>query len=41
MIGDLLGTTLVANEFVAYVKLTTEYRDAIDPEVFTFATYRA
>jgi CNT family concentrative nucleoside transporter len=38
-IGDLLGTKLVANEFVAYVKLTGEYRDAISPRSYTLATY--
>jgi CNT family concentrative nucleoside transporter len=37
--GDLLGTKLVANEFVAYVKLTTEYRTVMDPRSFTLATY--
>ena len=38
-IGDLLGTKLVANEFVAYVKLTTEYRTSLDPRSYTLATY--
>jgi CNT family concentrative nucleoside transporter len=38
-IGDLLGTKLVANEFVAYVKLTTEYRTTLDPRSYTLATY--
>jgi CNT family concentrative nucleoside transporter len=38
-IGDLLGTKLVANEFVAYVKLTTEYRDVLTPRSYTLATY--
>lgn len=38
-IADLLGTKLVANEFVAYVKLTTEYRDTLDPRSYTLATY--
>ncbi|MCL4812292.1 MAG: Na+ dependent nucleoside transporter domain protein [Vicinamibacteraceae bacterium] len=37
-VADLLGTKLVANEFVAYVKLTTEYRD-IDPRSYSLATY--
>jgi CNT family concentrative nucleoside transporter len=37
-VADLLGTKLVANEFVAFVKLTTEYRD-IDPRSYTLATY--
>ena len=39
MMGDLLGTKLVANEFVAYVKLTTEYRTVMDPRSYTLATY--
>ena len=39
-IGDLLGTKLVANEFVAYVKLTDEYRDGHErPRSYTLATY--
>jgi concentrative nucleoside transporter, CNT family len=38
-IGDLLGTKLVANEFVAYVKLTTEYRGVISDRSYTLATY--
>ncbi|MPY87147.1 MAG: Na+ dependent nucleoside transporter domain protein [Luteitalea sp.] len=38
-IADLLGTKLVANEFVAYVKLTTEYRDQLDPRSYTLATF--
>jgi CNT family concentrative nucleoside transporter len=38
-IGDLLGTKLVANEFVAYIKLTTEYRNAMEPRSYTLATY--
>lgn len=37
-VADLLGTKLVANEFVAFVKLTTEYRD-IDPRSYVLATY--
>jgi CNT family concentrative nucleoside transporter len=37
-IADLLGTKLVANEFVAFVKLTTEYRE-LDPRSYTLATY--
>ena len=37
-VADLLGTKLVANEFVAFVKLTTEYKD-IDPRSYTLATY--
>ena len=38
-IGDLLGTKLVANEFVAYVKLTGEYRGVISDRSYTLATY--
>jgi CNT family concentrative nucleoside transporter len=38
-VADLLGTKLVANEFVAYVKLTGEYRDAVDPRSYVLATY--
>ena len=38
-LADLLGTKLVANEFVAYVKLTTEYRSTISPESYSLATY--
>jgi CNT family concentrative nucleoside transporter len=37
-VADLLGTKLVANEFVAFVKLTTQYKD-IDPRSYTLATY--
>ncbi len=38
-IADLLGTKLMANEFVAYVKLTTEYRDTLSPQGYVLATY--
>jgi CNT family concentrative nucleoside transporter len=38
-IGDLLGTKLVANEFVAYVKLTGEYQGVISDRSYTLATY--
>ncbi len=38
-VADLLGTKLVANEFVAYVKLTSEYRDSLSPRSYTLATY--
>jgi CNT family concentrative nucleoside transporter len=37
-LADLLGTKLVANEFVAYVKLTGEYRH-IAPASYSLATY--
>ena len=44
MLADLLGTKLVTNEFVAYVKLTAPaaeggYRDAISPLGLKLATY--
>jgi CNT family concentrative nucleoside transporter len=38
-IADLLGTKLVANEFVAFVKLTSQYRGTIDPRSYVLATY--
>jgi CNT family concentrative nucleoside transporter len=38
-IADLLGTKLIANEFVAYVKLTTEYRETLSPQGYVLATY--
>lgn len=38
-VADLLGTKLVANEFVAYVKLTTVYRNVLSPEGYVLATY--
>jgi CNT family concentrative nucleoside transporter len=38
-IADLLGTKLIANEFVAYVKLTTEYRETLSPQGYLLATY--
>ena len=38
-LADLLGTKLVANEFVAFVKLTTEYRTALSPRSYILATY--
>jgi concentrative nucleoside transporter, CNT family len=38
-IGDLLGTKLVANEFVAYIKLTQEYRGVLTDRSYTLATY--
>jgi concentrative nucleoside transporter, CNT family len=37
--ADLLGTKLVANEFLAFVKLTTEYRETLSPRSYTLATY--
>src|SRR5439155_21220420 len=39
-VADLLGTKLVANEFVAYVKLTgPEYRNVLSERAYTLATY--
>jgi concentrative nucleoside transporter, CNT family len=38
-IADLLGTKLVANEFVSFVKLTSEYQDTISPRSYVLATY--
>jgi concentrative nucleoside transporter, CNT family len=43
-LADLLGTKLVANEFVAYVKLTAlqsggGYRDVLSPRGYVLATY--
>jgi CNT family concentrative nucleoside transporter len=37
--GDLLGTKLVANEFVAFVKLTGQYRGVISERSYVLATY--
>ncbi len=39
MMADLLGTKLVANEFVAFVKLTSEYRTVMSPRSYVLATY--
>jgi len=38
-LADLLGTKLVANEFVAYVKLTGPYRTELTPRGYVLATY--
>jgi CNT family concentrative nucleoside transporter len=38
-LADLLGTKLVANEFVAFVKLTGEYRGTISDRSYVLATY--
>jgi CNT family concentrative nucleoside transporter len=38
-VADLLGTKLVANEFVGYVKLTTQYRETMSPEAYSLSTY--
>ncbi|MGD9905493.1 MAG: NupC/NupG family nucleoside CNT transporter [Vicinamibacterales bacterium] len=37
--ADLLGTKLVANEFVAFVKLTTEYKGVLSERGYVLATY--
>ena len=38
-VADLLGTKLVANEFVAFVKLTSEYRGHISERSYVLATF--
>ncbi len=38
-VADLLGTKLVATEFVSFVKLTTQYRHTLSPRSYTLATY--
>jgi CNT family concentrative nucleoside transporter len=38
-VGDLLGTKLTANEFVAYVNLTTKYRATLTPRSYALATF--
>ncbi|MGL4555333.1 MAG: NupC/NupG family nucleoside CNT transporter [Gemmataceae bacterium] len=38
-VGDLLGTKLVANEFVAYVKLTGEYKGVVSERSLVLATF--
>jgi concentrative nucleoside transporter, CNT family len=37
-IGNLLGTRLILNEFVAFIDLG-KLKDALDPRSFTIATY--
>ena len=37
--ADLLGTKLVANEFVAFVKLTSQYKETLSPRSYVLATY--
>ena len=39
IIADLLGTKLVANEFIAFVKLTTTYSGAVSERSHVLATY--
>jgi len=38
-VADLLGTKLVATEFVSFIKLTTQYRHTLSPRSYTLATY--
>ena len=38
-IADLLGTKLAANEFVAYVKLSTDYQEVLSERSRTLATF--
>jgi CNT family concentrative nucleoside transporter len=38
-VADLLGTKLVANEFVAFVKLTSQYREVISDRSYVLATF--
>ena len=38
-IADLLGTKLVANEFIAFVKLTSEYSGVVSERSHVLATY--
>jgi concentrative nucleoside transporter, CNT family len=39
MMADLLGTKLVANEFVAFVKLTSQYHNVMSHRSYVLATY--
>ncbi len=38
-VADLLGTKLVTNEFVSFIKLTSEYRTTLSDRSFVLATY--
>ena len=38
-VADLLGTKLVANEFVAFVKLTSQYRGVISERAYVLSTF--
>ena len=38
-VADLLGTKLVTNEFVSYIKLTSQYQDVMDDRSRVLATY--
>ena len=37
--ADLLGTKLVANEFVAFIKLTSEYKGVVSERTHVLATF--
>ena len=37
--ADLLGTKLVANEFVAFVKLTSQYKGVMSDRSYVLATF--
>jgi concentrative nucleoside transporter, CNT family len=37
--ADLLGTKLVANEFVAFIKLTTQYKEVLSDRGYVLATF--
>jgi CNT family concentrative nucleoside transporter len=37
--ADLLGTKLVANEFVSFVKLTSDYKGVLSERSYVLATY--
>jgi CNT family concentrative nucleoside transporter len=39
MVADLLGTKLVANEMVAFVKMTSTYRDVLSERSLVLATF--
>jgi len=39
MMADLLGTKLVANEFVAFVKLTSQYKGVMSDRAYVLATF--
>jgi CNT family concentrative nucleoside transporter len=39
IVADLLGTKLALNEFVAYIELTTKYKDSLRPRSAKLAAY--
>jgi CNT family concentrative nucleoside transporter len=39
VVADLLGTKLALNEFVAYIELTTKYKDELSPRSAKLAAY--